>query len=165
MFGWIKAGVAGSCGWVGQAAGVGVYRAIIIIGELFGCCYAEQGGRAVRRIGSWGSQWDAGRDVFEECGYEGGIGRIFEERFVRRTRVGGFGVLDYREEDGVELVEKVDDDRGVSSAVDNVVLAAHYNVEIVYHTSKLALTRFCSTGRTCIVLQLARHWLKLASRK
>lgn len=130
MFGRKKAGIVGSCGRVGQAIRVGVSGAVDGVGELLGCGDADDGGGAVERIGRGGSQGDAGRDVFEECGYEGGVGRVFEECCVGRTRVGGSGVLDYREEGQVELVEKVDDERGVSCAVDNVVLAGRYHVEV-----------------------------------
>lgn len=165
MFGRIKAGVAGSCVWLGQAVGVGVSAAVVLVEELFGCCDAHEGGCAVERIRTWGSQGDAGRDVCEECRYERGVGRVFEERIVGRTRVGGFGVLDYREDSGVELVKKVGNEKGVCSAIDNVVLAAHYHVEVGCHTSRSALTSIFGIGRTCIVLQLGRHLLKLASRE
>ena len=130
MFGRGEADVVGCSGRVGQAMIVRVDQAIVSVCELIGCSHAEQSGRAVERIGCWGSQGDAGRDVCEERGYEGGVGRVFEERFVGRTFVGGFGVLNYRKKGGVEFVEKVDDERGVSLAIDNTVLAGHHHVEI-----------------------------------
>ena len=130
MSGRSKAGVAGSCGRVGQAVLVGVSRTIESECKLFGCRHAEQSGRAVQGIGCWGGQGDAGGDVCEERGHERGGGRVFEERFVGGTLVGGFGVLDDGEEGGVERVEEIDDEGGVSLTINNVVLARHHHVEV-----------------------------------
>lgn len=123
LSGRIESGVVRTRARVGQAVGVCVSTAIIIIDELFRCCYAEKGGRAIEREGCWRGQGDAGCNVCEESGYVGGVGRIFEECFVGGTWAVGVGVLNYREEGGVEVVEEVDDDGGLAPAVDNIVLA------------------------------------------
>lgn len=59
---------------------------------------------------------------------------VFEECIVGSTWVRGFDVLDYREEAGVELVEKAGNTVGIFSAIDDVVLAAHHHVEVSYDT-------------------------------
>ena len=138
MSGRIKAGVVGGLGRVFRAVGVAVFRAIVIVSELSRCGHTEESGRAVERIGCRRSQGDAGRNVCEERGYEGGVGSVFEECVVGRIRVGGLGVLDYRKEGGVELAEEIDDEGGVSSAIDNIVLAAEHHVKVCYENSELA---------------------------
>ena len=137
------------------------------------CCYAEETGRSAERIGFWGSHWDASRDIAEERGHEGGVGWGFEKRFVGGTCIGGlvgvdyWGVFDYRQEGGKEVLKEVDDEGGIAPAVNHTVSARHHHVVVGYAPSESARSGSWGAGQTYSFLffQMGRHLLKLASRE
>ena len=128
---------------------------IVFVGELILCCDAKETGRTAERISLWSSHWDAGRDITEEGRHERGEVWVFEECLVRGTYIGvligvvHWGVFDYRQEGGIELLKEVDDEVGITPAVDHTVSARHHHVEAGYVPSELAPSRRRGARRTC----------------
>ena len=128
---------------------------IVSVAELVLCCDAKETGRTAERISLWGSHWDAGRDITEERRHERCVGWVFEECLVGGTCIGVligvvyWGVFDYRQDGGVELLKEVDDEGGIAPAVDHTVSARHHHVEVGYAPSVLAPSGSRGAGRTC----------------
>ena len=128
---------------------------IVMVAELVLCCDAKETGRTTERVSLWGSHWDAGRDITEERRHERGIGWVFEECLVCWTYVGVligvvyWGVFDYRQDGGMELLKEVDDEAGIAPAVDHTVSARRHHVVVGYAPSELAPSGSRGAGRTC----------------